>query len=365
MLNFDVARHHGNILRGPVHIALDITNRCNMRCKHCFNLSSTLVRQELTDTEMLNVTEELAAMRPRSFCFCGGEPLLRFELVLEMARRLSRNNVLVSLVSNGWLMTRERAKALKEAGVVQVQISIDGADSFAHEKLRGKPGSWERACQAVRTLAELNFPMRPISCCPTAYNAHQIDEMIQLTVSLGATQLRVQPLMLLGRAIQHQEELLPTSSQYRDIARKLLSKKGQVPIKLEWGDPVDHIIRFSTLLYDINPYIEIRSDGSLTVSSYLPLSIGNLRRHTLGEYWEAGLPRVWQSPLVQRISTYIQSTEDFYQPDGYLPVIFYEKNLEVDLIDNDLFQMESSEVDRLLLGGAFQNKSTQSEVVQC
>lgn len=349
MLDFEAARRHGKLIQGPYHVALDITNRCNMRCKHCFNLSGSLDRAELTDDEVLALADELLLLKPYSFCFCGGEPLLRFDVLLEVTRRLVSNNITVSMVSNGWLMTKEKAEALREAGMAQVQISIDGPDAASHEALRGVPGSWEQACAAVRVLVKVGFPMRPISCCPSKYNADFIDEVIDMVIHLGGTQLRVQPLMLLGRAVEHEEELVPSREQYRKIAGRLLAAKGRVPIRIEWGDPIDHIIRFSTLLRDICPYVDIRSDGSLGVSAYLPLAVGNLRRHTLGEYWDAGLAQIWQTPLIQRLSTYIRSTEDFYQPDGYLPVLFFEDHLVVDLIDDDLFAMTPAEADRLVM----------------
>ncbi|MEW6482827.1 MAG: 4Fe-4S cluster-binding domain-containing protein [bacterium] len=68
---------HGRILRGPHQFAFDLTNRCNFRCLHCFNLSGKnwIVKDELNDDEVLEFIRDVADLKPFNLCFCGGEPL--------------------------------------------------------------------------------------------------------------------------------------------------------------------------------------------------------------------------------------------------------------------------------------------------
>lgn len=61
-----------DILSGPLHIAIDITNKCNAKCLHCFNRSGNgLLRNEISDREMLEIFKEIAVIKPFSTCFCG------------------------------------------------------------------------------------------------------------------------------------------------------------------------------------------------------------------------------------------------------------------------------------------------------
>ena len=69
---------------GPLHLALDITNKCNYRCLHCYNASgeNCVVDNELTDEEVLELINQISKIKPHTFCFCGGEPLLRKDLIV-------------------------------------------------------------------------------------------------------------------------------------------------------------------------------------------------------------------------------------------------------------------------------------------
>ena len=99
-----------DILSGPLHIAIDITNKCNAKCLHCFNRSgSELLRAEISNNEMLEIFKEMAEVKPFSTCFCGGEPMMKYELVLQAAEILKNGGVPnIAMVTNGWFLTKDR-----------------------------------------------------------------------------------------------------------------------------------------------------------------------------------------------------------------------------------------------------------------
>ena len=83
-----------DILSGPLHIAIDITNKCNAKCLHCFNRSGNeLLRNEISDREMLEIFKEIAVIKPFSTCFCGGEPMMKYDLVLRATEVLKNGGV--------------------------------------------------------------------------------------------------------------------------------------------------------------------------------------------------------------------------------------------------------------------------------
>lgn len=55
---------------------------------------------------------------------------------------------------NGWFLDRSAARKIKELEYKWVQVSIDGANSETHDKIRGVKGSWERAVRALNYLTE-------------------------------------------------------------------------------------------------------------------------------------------------------------------------------------------------------------------
>lgn len=361
-----VLRRHSGIISGPEHVALDITNRCNMRCLHCFNRSgiSAYRGQELSDEEVVSLAREAKHMGIPSFCFCGGEPLLRFDLIEELLPLLSSNRITASsMVTNGYLLDLEKARRLKRAGLRQIQVSLDGAQAITHEKLRGREGSFDRAIQAIENAREAGFPVVAIAFSPTRFNCDEFRQVVDIVEKLGVLQIRVQPLMLMGRAVPNREDIFPSQKQYMDLVRSINDLRKSYPkLKIEWGDPVDHLIRFSTLLSEFVPYTDIKSDGSLAVSTYMPIYIGNIRRHSLGEYWEAGLYRAWSLSLIKKIASYMVSGADFYRPDLPIPVVFYDTPVHLDLIDDQLFELSSEELYRLYLQRAIESIQKEEEI---
>lgn len=111
-------------LKKPYLISLDITNKCNLKCLHCYNRSGNdLLRKELSDHDVLLFLEEVGKLKAHTFCFCGGETFLRFDLI-EKGTKLLKNYGInqVNVVTNGLLMTDEKAKRLKNAGISSIQI---------------------------------------------------------------------------------------------------------------------------------------------------------------------------------------------------------------------------------------------------
>ena len=70
--------------------SIDLTYKCNFRCKHCYNTSGEHETNlcELTDREVIRVAKDLLLLEPESVCLCGGEALLRKDLLLETCKIL-------------------------------------------------------------------------------------------------------------------------------------------------------------------------------------------------------------------------------------------------------------------------------------
>lgn len=58
-------------LTGPIMISLDITQKCNLKCVHCFNNSGSSVSDELSDKEIIDVANQIAELHPHNVCLCG------------------------------------------------------------------------------------------------------------------------------------------------------------------------------------------------------------------------------------------------------------------------------------------------------
>jgi MoaA/NifB/PqqE/SkfB family radical SAM enzyme len=333
-------RRDAAILRGPVEWSWDITNKCVLCCLHCFNRSGILKRAELSNDEMRDVAGQLAALKPLGICFCGGEPTLRLPILLELARVFREVGTTANMVTNGQLMTAAMARDLREAGIQMVQVSLDGSTAESHDRLRGIPGAFDNALDAIRMLRDADSVVG-VSFTPTSFNIEEFWTVYDLCLSLGVSELRIQPLMPLGEAQLRYEELTPSPEQYRRFVEEYKVKVLDISarMRLEWGDPVDHLIRFGQF-YTMPPYsMHITSDGFLAPSVYLPVFLGSVRRHRIQEYWRGGLSSAWQLRILRELALRVRSNRDFM----YLrPHPYFDKWIDLDLIDRT-----PEEIDRI------------------
>lgn len=331
---------YSDILSGPHQITFDITNKCNLRCLHCYNSSGEnfVSENELSDEEVIEFIEDISKLHLYNFCFCGGEPLLRKDLMLKCAKILKENNTShISMVTNGIFMTEETALQLKACGIQKIQVSLDGSDASTHDRLRNKEGCFDKAIAAIKILRKVGI-MPNIAFTPTAFNIHQFKEVHTLLRNLGVISgdFRTQPLMLLGRANKNLESIKPTNMQYRTLVKEIdeMKKLDLKPIP-QWGDPVDHLIRFGTGNWCVN-FANIRANGDIVVSPYLPLVVGNIRKHSFNDYWASNLSRIWEYEIPKELARRIVSIDDMSKTYEDLPVVWKDKDIYIDLIDNDL-----------------------------
>lgn len=143
----------------PSILTLFVTNRCNLKCAHCFFWESlnTGHDQELTVDQIKKVAASLK--RKISLSITGGEPFLRKDLI-EVCLAFSQQDKLrdVGMVTNGFYTERvvEGVKELIQAMDVplSIQISIDGKEEI-HDEIRGVKGSFKKAMETLKLLTQL------------------------------------------------------------------------------------------------------------------------------------------------------------------------------------------------------------------
>ena len=137
-----------------IHLNLQILYACNFRCKICDfwkESSEDLPRLSLPQVQI--IADKLKQLRPQIICLGGGEPLLHKNIV-DITKILAVNNY-VMMISNGWIMSPEMARALWEAGMHHILISLDYADPIKHDKMRGRKEAFNKAINAINILRKL------------------------------------------------------------------------------------------------------------------------------------------------------------------------------------------------------------------
>ena len=95
-------------LSAPLSVFLDITNRCNLRCRHCSASAGVPLDDELTTGEWLALIRRLAELKVFKVTVSGGEPLTRPD-VFQLLDELERHHIAIRLNTNATLVDREMA----------------------------------------------------------------------------------------------------------------------------------------------------------------------------------------------------------------------------------------------------------------
>lgn len=201
----------------PTHMSIELTDGCNLRCRHCYRASSPRLRQRLPTEQLLNTLGEMARAGVRSVELTGGEPTFHPDFKVILKRSLALFD-LTAVLTNGTLFDEETMQILADAGAkAVVQLDVDGATPQQHEGLRGLPGSFHKAVGNLRRLSALGVPVR---VAMTVYpdNYHAVADTFALARAAGARWFACNPIIDVGRATP---ELLLTAGQLTEVLREL------------------------------------------------------------------------------------------------------------------------------------------------
>jgi Fe-coproporphyrin III synthase len=140
------------VMRTPRTVDIEISARCNLRCRYCYFFNNPAVDYgELPTDEWLKFFAELGSLGVMNVVLAGGEPFVREDLPV-LLEGIVRNRMRFSLLSNGTLIDDEIAGFIAGTGRCDcVQVSVDGSCAETHDSCRGK-GSFDRAIYGIRTL---------------------------------------------------------------------------------------------------------------------------------------------------------------------------------------------------------------------
>jgi radical SAM protein with 4Fe4S-binding SPASM domain len=140
---------------GPAYVDIELTNRCNLRCRACWFHGETGVgdryrTSEMTTGEVLGFIDQVERYGP-SIYFGGAEPLIRGDF-LTIVGHAKRCDLPVAFTTNGTLLEGEISDKIVELGVDEISLSLDGTEEM-HDELRGR-GTFGRTMRNLERLLE-------------------------------------------------------------------------------------------------------------------------------------------------------------------------------------------------------------------
>jgi SynChlorMet cassette radical SAM/SPASM protein ScmE len=209
------------VMSTPRSLDLEVTNRCNLRCRYCSHFSSAGdVDRDLPTEEWLRFLEELNRCAVTNLTLSGGEPFLREDLP-ELIAGIVGNRMRFNILSNGTLIDDDIAACLAATGRCDgVQVSIDGATPVDHDAFRGQ-GNFRRAIEGVEVLRRHGLPV-DVRVTIHRRNVHDLEGVARLLLDeIGLPGFSTNAASYMGLCRQN-AELVQLTVEERSLAIETL-----------------------------------------------------------------------------------------------------------------------------------------------
>jgi pyrroloquinoline quinone biosynthesis protein E len=208
----------------PYTLIAELSYRCPLRCSYCSNpLDWAKHRDELDTATWLRVFREAEDMGVVQLNLTGGEPLVRDDLE-ELVAGARALDLYTNLITSGVPLEKERLKTLREAGLDNVQVSVQDVSAEASDRIAGMK-SFAHKLEVARWVKALGMPLT-LNIVLHRENLGRVAEMIALAEELSADRLELANAQYLGWALVNRQALLPTREQLQS-ARAIAAKAKQ------------------------------------------------------------------------------------------------------------------------------------------
>lgn len=213
----------------------ECTTRCNLHCRHCG--SDCKVKNEQQDMpreDFFRVLDSVARRCDPHQVFVvvsGGEPLMRDDLEL-CGRGIYERGFPWGMVCNGLYLTPKRFRALVDAGLHSITISLDGLEAD-HNWMRGHRDSFRMVDQAIDMLVSSGI-LFDIVTCVNQRNYAKLDDIKEYLISKGVRRWRVFSIFPVGRAADDPLMRL-TDEQFRGMFDFIKRTRQEGRIRVDYG----------------------------------------------------------------------------------------------------------------------------------
>lgn len=285
-----------------------ITNRCNLRCAHCYQPEYGGEERPLSDLlEVLRQFEDLLTRWRASrempvsgqITVTGGEPFARrdfFDLLKAFAARADQFTFAV--LSNGVLIDRPRAHHLAELHPRFVQVSLEGKET-THDRIRGK-GNYRRVIAGVRELTKAGVRTF-IAFTAHRENFREFPDVAQLGRELGVSRVWADRLIPSGSGAQLAAAML-SPGETKEFIELIRHAQNEARCSQGSGTEIAAHRALQFLVAGGQPYrctagdtlLTVMPNGDLYPCRRMPVRVGNVFERPLADLY-------YDSDLLQRL----------------------------------------------------------------
>lgn len=250
---------------------LKITDRCDLRCAHCF-VSATGTGSDMNLNDLTAALPRLQAARVATATLTGGEPLIHPELSAILAL-LRGANIEITVCTNGVSLTDELIETVHRLGHIRFNVSLDGLARDSHGKFRGNRESFDVTLANTHRLAEEGLLKGILSTPNVLASAEEYEQLYALVADLEADYLLMNPLSSFGRGIKSHTRLRADTAAMLDIEARVTARRDD-------NGPEAVFIRFPNTSRPLTSCIAgdlfyVFVNGEVTVCPYLVFATEN------------------------------------------------------------------------------------------
>lgn len=283
-----------NSLIFPRFVSLEITEQCNLKCKHCYTAAGGGKPNFLESNIIYGLIDELSDYGCEFLAIGGGEPLLYKDIDKIIEYSISKG-VEIELVSNGILFTDEVIEKLYKVGLKFIQISLDGDSPSTYSQIRGED-YFEKVVSNIKKVKEkFNTSISTVLC---KYNYNKIFDIIKIADNLNVDSYRIMKFIEDGRGEENKEVLQISPEEFEKFVNELKGKRKQfkIPVRIDENMMDNYKIKkipwLKEGLYGCSAgrsTISIDVNGNVYPCSFLnyeELICGNIKENSLLQIWK-------------------------------------------------------------------------------
>jgi MoaA/NifB/PqqE/SkfB family radical SAM enzyme len=213
--------------RGPVHVELDLTDRCNVACYFC-NQQDLRTKESIPQPKLTDLIDELAENGLKSVRLSGGgDPLFHRDVLHVMDHLATRDVVIDNLTTNGVALTAGVATRLVRNKAREVIFSLNAVDAADYTRMmKVKPALFEKVLENIRALVAVRgdsiYPSIVVQFLIDKMNVHRLVDMYELGRSLGPDRIAINAVLEIPLARIDPAVLLATDD--RDATEPLIEE---------------------------------------------------------------------------------------------------------------------------------------------
>lgn len=196
----------------PLAMLAELTHRCPLACPYCSNpVELTAKDRELTTDQWADIFRQAADLGVLQLHLSGGEPASRTDIV-ELTRLAREAGLYTNLITSGIGLNERRLRALEDAGLDHVQLSLQGVTAAMADRIGGYKGGFDRKMHVADLIADIGFPLT-LNAVMHRENLNDLPATIGMAERLGARRIEVACVQFQGWALQNRTALQPSRAQ--------------------------------------------------------------------------------------------------------------------------------------------------------